>query len=85
GQNYEKARNTLIDNISSYVLTPTEERLLYRQWNFWIKGNSTKTVAFRTVMKMNGPRLKLLGDINPNNIHNIINKEFNAIKTMTKS
>ncbi|CAM4846457.1 unnamed protein product, partial [Rotaria magnacalcarata] len=103
GQNYETTRNKLVHNISTYVLTPAEERLLCRGWNFCIESKITKTDDFKTDMEINATKLeshchpsvfstiyhhlhdyanKYIRNINKNNIRNISDEEFHAIKTL---
>ncbi|CAF5026475.1 unnamed protein product, partial [Rotaria sp. Silwood1] len=53
GQNYETMKQKLIHNISSYTLTPAEERLLCRGWNFCVKNKITKIEDFKTDMEIN--------------------------------
>ena len=53
GENSESTRHKLIDHISSYLPTPTEERLLCTRWNFCIKNNITNTMKFQTDIEIN--------------------------------
>ncbi|CAF3419973.1 unnamed protein product [Rotaria socialis] len=103
GQNYEATHNKLVHNVSTYVLTPAEERLLCRGWNFCIKSEITKMDDFKTDMEINATKLeshchpsvfstvchhlhdyanKYIRNINNNNIRNISDEEFQAIKTL---
>jgi len=53
GQSYQQLKTKLVHNISSYSVTPTEERLLCRGWNFCIEKKITNFIDFKTDMELN--------------------------------
>ncbi|CAF3362230.1 unnamed protein product [Rotaria sp. Silwood2] len=53
GQNYQELKSKLIHNISSYDLSPTEERILCRGWDFCIENKITNFIDFKTDIELN--------------------------------
>ncbi|CAF5034961.1 unnamed protein product, partial [Rotaria sp. Silwood1] len=58
GQDYQQLRTKLVHNISSYNLTPEEERLLCRGWNFCIENKITNFIDFKTDMELNAYKIQ---------------------------
>ena len=53
GQDYKSLKTELIHNKSSYNLTPVEERILCRGWNFSIENKLTNFINFKTDVELN--------------------------------
>jgi hypothetical protein len=64
GQDYQQLKTKLVHNISSYNLSPAEERLLCRGWNFCIENKVLNFIDFKTDMELNA--FKLQADCHPN-------------------
>ena len=75
GHDYYSLREKLIHNISSYTLSPTEERLLCRGWDFWIENKITNFIEFKTDMELNA--FKLQTHCHPSAFSTICRKLYN--------
>ncbi|CAF1615034.1 unnamed protein product, partial [Didymodactylos carnosus] len=58
GQDYLNYKSQLVHNLSSYVLTPNEERLLQRGWKFCIENKVSNMMNFMTEIELNAYTLK---------------------------
>ncbi|CAF3214358.1 unnamed protein product, partial [Rotaria sp. Silwood2] len=58
GQDYEKTSSKLVHNYSSHTLTPSEERLLARGWNFCIEQRITSFIDFKIDLELNALKLE---------------------------
>ena len=83
GQDYQSIRTKLVHNISSYNLSPAEERLLCRGWNFCIENKITNFIDFKTDMELNA--FKLQSDCHPNTFSTLCQKLNNYSDIFMKS
>ena len=60
GQQYEKMSAKLVHNHSSHQLTPSQERLLSRGWQFCIEQQVTNTLSVKTDIELNALKLEKL-------------------------
>ena len=58
GQNYEDMKTKLIHNVSSYVLSASEERLLCRGWDFCVENKISNFLEFETDIELNAMKLQ---------------------------
>ncbi|CAF4527878.1 unnamed protein product, partial [Rotaria sp. Silwood2] len=58
GQNYEEMKTKLIHNVSSYVLSVSEERLLCRGWDFCVENKISNFLEFETDIELNSIKLQ---------------------------
>jgi sugar-specific transcriptional regulator TrmB len=58
GQNYEEMKSKLIHNISSYTLSPAEERLLCRGWDFCIENKISNFLELETDIELNAMKIE---------------------------
>jgi hypothetical protein len=85
GQQYDKMLTKLVHNHSSYQLTPAQERLLARGWQFCIEQKITNFVNVKTDIEMNALKLesfciKPIFKIVCQNIHDVANKMMKVMK-----
>ena len=58
GQNFLSLKNKLIHNLSSHELSPTEERILSRGWDFCIETKLNNTIDLKTDIEQNIKKLE---------------------------
>lgn len=58
GQNYNLMKSKTVHNISSYTLSPIEERLLSRGWDFCIENKVIDFLEFETDIELNSMKLE---------------------------
>jgi hypothetical protein len=83
GQVYEEFKTKLVHNMSSYNLSPEEERLLCRGWNFCIENKITNFIEFKTDIELNA--FKLQRDCHPNTFATFCQKLNNYSEIMMRS
>ena len=83
GQDYYSLREKLIHNISSYTLSPTEERLLCRGWDFCMENKITNFIEFKTDMELNA--FKLQTHCHPSTFSTICRKLYNYSEIYMRS
>ena len=59
-QNYDEMKAKVVHNISSYILSRTEERLLCRGWNFCIESKVIDVLEFETDLELNSMKIEPL-------------------------
>jgi hypothetical protein len=83
GQDYETLRCKIIHNLSSHNLTPAEERLLCRGWEFCIENKLTNFIEFKTDIELNAAKLGY--HCHPNVFHQICRKINTYSETLMSS
>ena len=78
GQNYQALKTKLVHNLSSHVLSPSEERILNRGWEFCIETKLTNVINLKTDLKIN---MKKLEPTCHNNTFKTICREVNNHST----
>ena len=73
GQNYDEMKSKIVHNISSYTLSPTEERLLCRGWDFCIEKKLTNYLEFQTDIELNSMKIESLSH---NSIFRVISRHI---------
>ncbi|CAF5029396.1 unnamed protein product, partial [Rotaria sp. Silwood1] len=72
GQDYQCLKTKLIHNMSSYSLSPAEERILCRGWEFCIENKLTNFIEFKTDIELNVKKLE--PHCHPNTFKDICHK-----------
>ncbi|CAF3418116.1 unnamed protein product [Rotaria sp. Silwood2] len=83
GQDYESLKTKLIHNISSYTLSPAEERILCRGWEFCIENKLNNFIDFKTDIELNMKKIEHI--CHRNAFSSICRKIYNASDTLMKS
>ena len=83
GQNYNSLKSKLIHNISSYNLTPAEERLLCRGWDFCIENKINNFIDFKTDIEINSQKFQR--HCHPNTFSNICRNIYNYSEIFMKT
>ena len=58
GQDYQHLKTKLIHNMSSYSLSPAEERILCRGWEFCIENKLTNFIELKIDIELNNKKLE---------------------------
>ncbi|CAF3764573.1 unnamed protein product [Rotaria sp. Silwood1] len=83
GQDYYSLRGKLIHNISSYILSSVEERLLCRGWDFCIENKITNFIEFKTDIELNASKLQT--HCHPSTFSTFCHKLYNYSDTYMRS
>ncbi|CAF4294003.1 unnamed protein product [Rotaria socialis] len=82
GQDYQSLKTKRIHNISSYVLTPAEERISCRGWEFCIENKINNFIEFKTNIELNMKKIE--HSCHRNAFSTICCKIFNASDILMK-